>query len=138
MTVSRCHPDCRADAGAGLHRRECNCPFCDYIGPSSVIAEWLTGEGGVFVIEPIKPVTLGHALVIPRRHVADALEDPLLTGEVMRLASVYARSLLHSGLHAFNIITSVGEPATQSVRHLHVHVVPRKRHDGLALPWTEG
>jgi len=35
-----------------------------------------------------------------------------------------------------NVITSVGREATQSVFHLHVHVVPRREGDGLALPWT--
>jgi histidine triad (HIT) family protein len=35
-----------------------------------------------------------------------------------------------------NIITSVGSAATQTVRHLHVHVVPRRRGDGLQLPWS--
>jgi histidine triad (HIT) family protein len=35
-----------------------------------------------------------------------------------------------------NLITSVGSAATQTVFHLHVHVVPRRAGDGLALPWT--
>jgi histidine triad (HIT) family protein len=35
-----------------------------------------------------------------------------------------------------NIITSVGAEATQTVFHLHLHVVPRRFGDGLALPWT--
>jgi histidine triad (HIT) family protein len=90
----------------------------------------------VFVIEPVLPVTPGHALVVPRRHVADALEDPALTGDVVRLAAVYARSLRLSGVEACNIITSVGPEATQSVFHLHVHVVPRREGDGLPLPWS--
>jgi hypothetical protein len=35
-----------------------------------------------------------------------------------------------------NLITSVGADATQSVRHLHIHVVPRREGDGLMLPWS--
>jgi histidine triad (HIT) family protein len=35
-----------------------------------------------------------------------------------------------------NIITSAGSDATQTVFHLHLHVVPRRAGDGLALPWT--
>lgn len=34
------------------------------------------------------------------------------------------------------IITSIGANATQTVRHTHLHVVPRRPGDGLALPWT--
>ena len=37
-----------------------------------------------------------------------------------------------------NLITSKGRPATQSVFHLHLHLVPRKVDDGLALPWYSG
>jgi len=36
----------------------------------------------------------------------------------------------------FNLITSAGKNATQSVFHLHVHLVPRVAGDGLSLPWT--
>lgn len=38
--------------------------------------------------------------------------------------------------HPSNLITSAGAEATQSVFHLHVHIVPRGENDGLALPWT--
>lgn len=38
---------------------------------------------------------------------------------------------------AANIITSRGSAATQTVYHLHLHVVPRREGDGLGLPWTD-
>jgi histidine triad (HIT) family protein len=105
------------------------CPFCDYAGPSPVLFE----NDRVFVIEPLTPVVPGHVLVIPKRHVADAFEDPAVTGMTAKLAVRYARA---SGIRAANIITSVGTVATQTVRHLHVHIVPRAEDDGLRLPWT--
>ena len=37
-----------------------------------------------------------------------------------------------------NLITSRGRAATQSVFHLHLHLVPRADNDGLALPWHSG
>lgn len=40
------------------------------------------------------------------------------------------------GLESANFITSAGPAATQSVFHLHVHLVPRFEDDGLILPWT--
>lgn len=41
-------------------------------------------------------------------------------------------------IHAddFNLITSSGRWATQTVKHLHIHYVPRRKDDGLTLPWT--
>ncbi|MFI0712504.1 HIT domain-containing protein [Streptomyces inhibens] len=35
-----------------------------------------------------------------------------------------------------NVITSRGPSATQTIRHLHIHLVPRADGDGLLLPWT--
>ena len=103
-----------------------DCPFCDYDGPSEIIYE----HEGVFIIEPLNPVTPGHFLAIPRQHVPDAAFDPELTGWVFEVAARF------SGLESFNLITSVGEEATQTVRHLHVHYVPRRKGDGLLLPWS--
>jgi histidine triad (HIT) family protein len=73
----------------------------------------------------------GHVLVMPRVHVEDAGTDPDVTAAVMRRAAE-----LMAEYPAANLITSKGEAATQSVYHLHVHVVPREPDDGLPLPWT--
>jgi histidine triad (HIT) family protein len=85
--------------------------------------------------EPLNPVTPGHLLVIPVRHVMDAAEDPDLTGRVFAAAARIARE--SGGDPSCNLITSVGGAATQSVYHLHAHVVPRRHGDGLRLPWTQ-
>lgn len=106
------------------------CVFCDIVAgqaPTEVVAEW----ADAIAIVPLNPVTEGHVLVIPRKHVADATEKPLLTGQVSSLAALHAASV-----GPCNIITSVGAEATQTVFHLHVHVVPRRKGDGLTLPWT--
>ncbi|KUH36133.1 HIT domain-containing protein [Streptomyces kanasensis] len=74
----------------------------------------------------------GHVLVIPRVHVADAIEDPDVTAAAVRRAAQYAAEAGGD----LNLITSVGADATQTVFHLHWHVVPRTAGDGLPLPWT--
>jgi histidine triad (HIT) family protein len=38
--------------------------------------------------------------------------------------------------NAFNLITSAGEWATQTVMHLHIHYIPRQLNDKLSLPWS--
>lgn len=82
--------------------------------------------------KPRDPVTDGHTLFFGYQHLEDAGHDPVVTGMIMREASGYARKMHQY----YNIITSAGEPATQSVWHLHIHVVPRREGDGLHLPWT--
>lgn len=83
--------------------------------------------------EPLDPTTPGHWLVIPRQHVSDFTEWPMVTASTMFRAAVIAQE--RGG--DFNLITSKGKAATQSVFHLHVHLVPRKEGDGLKLPWTD-
>lgn len=113
-----------------------DCVFCRIVAGESP-ATVVTRTEYCTVIEPLNPVTPGHVLVIPNSHVKDALEHPALTGEVMETAAHLAK---HPEYYArpkesVNLITSVGAAATQSVWHLHVHIVPRRRGDGLLLPW---
>jgi histidine triad (HIT) family protein len=125
-----------------------DCPFCNYGGPSPVLWE----RGGCFVIEPLGPVTEGHVLVIPRGHVESFVVDPWLAANVMETAAMWANgrqfvtSWGEGGRRArmdvlewptdWNVITSAGELATQTVMHLHLHVIPRREGDGLLLPWS--
>lgn len=108
------------------------CPFCEIArdrAPAEIVRRW---PEGTIAIRPLNPVVDGHLLVIPRGHVADALEDPVVTGLVMQraveLGCGYGTDL--------NLITSVGPAASQTVAHFHMHIVPRFDGDGLSLPWT--
>ncbi|GAA1007516.1 hypothetical protein Aple_018700 [Acrocarpospora pleiomorpha] len=106
------------------------CVFCDIIAeraPATIVRAWPE----TIAITPIDPVTPGHVLVIPHTHVTDVAESPEVSARTMARAAELAAE--HP---AVNIITSRGKPATQSVFHLHLHVVPRVPGDGLLLPWT--
>lgn len=108
------------------------CPFCAIAAreaPADIVGDW----GNALAIVPLNPVTPGHVLVLPAVHVTSAVENPDVTAMTMRYAAKYARE----NAADCNIITSVGAAATQTVRHLHIHVVPRRDGDGLALPWSE-
>ncbi|MFD3594299.1 HIT family protein [Nocardia sp. NPDC058640] len=107
-----------------------NCVFCRIAAgtaPATIVREW---EDAI-VIVPLGPVVDGHVLVIPRRHVPDFTSSPTVTATVMGRAAEYAEHLARPA----NLITSKGREATQSVFHLHVHVVPRSADDGLMVPW---
>ncbi len=114
------------------------CPFCAIVSgkaPAEAICRW----PDALAIRPLNPVVDGHLLVIPRVHVEDALDDPLVTGVAMYRAAELGRQYgMNQPGMGLNFITSVGRAATQSVFHLHIHVVPRHDGDGLALPWYSG
>lgn len=116
-----------------------DCPFCEIIAgraPAKFLADGISS----IAIEPLNPVTPGHFIVIPRNHVTDAYDNPSVTAQAMHDASQWAKmfSWRDPRYESVNLITSVGKPATQSVFHLHIHVVPRADNDGLALPWYSG
>jgi histidine triad (HIT) family protein len=110
---------------------EPDCVFCSRLATG----QYDVSNGYCVSFEPLNPVTPGHRLVVPFRHVADALEDPWWSAQTMMFASRLADRHRQPG-EDVNIITSAGPAATQTVMHLHLHIVPRRAGDGLMLPWT--
>lgn len=106
-----------------------DCVFCARV----TAGEYDYHDRYCVAFQPLLPVTPGHFLVIPRKHVAHTLESPVQAGYALKFAGFLANQMR---LDAANFITSAGLAATQSVFHLHVHVVPRVAGDGLVLPWT--
>lgn len=115
-----------------------DCVFCAIVAgksPARFVRRW----DDAIAIEPLNPVVKGHVLVIPRAHVPDAATDPEVTAAVFRRVAELAAEMddeLDGGLDSFNLITSAGPAATQTVFHFHAHIVPRRLGDGLVLPWT--
>ncbi len=111
-----------------------DCLFCRIAAgeiPAQVIAE--SNEAVAFM--DIAPALPGHALVIPRTHVADALEaTPQTLAACWDLAGRVGRAA-ESALGATGVsFFSFARPdGGQTIFHLHVHVVPRTAGDGLSL-----
>lgn len=105
-----------------------DCVFCAKVATT---ATRVLLDGLVVAFEPLNPVTPGHMLVVPVQHVADVADDPWVSGLAMQGAAMLAAEAGDC-----NVITSRGSAATQTVFHLHIHVVPRHADDELALPWT--
>lgn len=106
------------------------CIFCK-IANHQTMTPLLYSGYEVVAFEPLNPVAPGHILVVPRLHVSDFSENPVVTAATMQVSAQ-----LGQNMKSCNLITSKGWEATQSVFHLHVHLVPRRYGDGLHLPWT--
>lgn len=109
-----------------------DCIFCNIVNGKAPASELMYSSPLVATFIPLNPVTPGHRLFVPVLHREDAAEDPRTTGRVFEAAAAFGAGM---GGH-FNLITSMGAAATQTVWHLHVHYVPRSYGDCLALPWT--
>lgn len=113
-----------------------DCVFCKKIINGGDEHGPVVKEGyGVVSFVPLNPVTFGHRLFVPTSHVARAEQSPDVLASVMHAAARWAVWLGPAGTD-YNLIQSNGSAATQTVDHLHVHYVPRRKGDGLHLPWT--
>lgn len=101
---------------------EAGCPFCKKVLDGS--AEQL-GVSGVYHFEPLNPVTPGHRLFIPAYHFEDVVDAYAVTATVFEWVRWWAAKRSED----FNLITSKGAEATQTIRHLHVHYIPRRSGD---------
>ena len=104
------------------------CVFCDKEKILSNVVE----VGNCYVFEPLNPVVPGHLLVVNKKHTEDFTDDPEVFAETAKVASEWANSFNGE----WNLITSKGKNATQTVFHCHIHLVPRKENDNLKLPWS--
>lgn len=107
-----------------------DCPFCR-LEKNRIRLE---SEFAVAFLDGF-PVTTGHTLVIPKRHVASLFElNEKEQAEVWKLVAE-VRAMLVAEFHpdGFNIGLNDGTAAGQTVMHAHVHVIPR-RHGDVADP----
>lgn len=105
---------------------EVSCPFCALPAERILI---LADEA--LVIRDAFPVSPGHTLVIPRRHIGSFFElsDAERTCMVELLARAKAELDLSFQPDGFNIGINDGAAAGQTVQHLHLHLIPRYRGD---------
>jgi histidine triad (HIT) family protein len=107
-----------------------DCLFCK-IAAGDVAADVVYDDAVVVAFLDIRPVFKGHTLVVPRAHVVTLPElSPELVVAVFGATQRCAAAMV-DGLGAQGSWVSVNSTVSQSVPHLHVHVVPRTKGDGL-------
>jgi histidine triad (HIT) family protein len=117
---SICHPA----------RMSPSCIFCRIVA-GEVPASFVLREERISAFLDTRPVFKGHVLVVPNAHVDDfhTLPAPEIGGfwtAVQRVSRAVER-----GLEADGTFVAVNNKISQSVPHLHAHVVPRRKGDGL-------
>jgi histidine triad (HIT) family protein len=107
-----------------------DCLFCAIVAgtaPGHVVLD----EPDVVAFLDIRPVFKGHVLVVPREHIVTLSEvpQPLLTD--LFVAVQRCATAVVEGLGAQGSFVAENNVVSQAVPHLHVHVVPRTKGDGL-------
>ncbi len=106
------------------------CKFCAIARGETDARVVLEGERTLGFLDH-RPVFPGHVLLIPREHRDNMLDaEPELLGTLFTDAQLLARAV-EEGLGADGSFVAVNNHVSQSVPHLHVHVVPRRFKDGL-------
>ena len=116
-----------------------DCIFCK-IAKGSIPSKTIYEDEKFRVILDLGPATQGHALILPKEHYADIYEIPEETiGDAMKLAKKMAGLMTDKlGCDGFNIVQNNGEAAGQTVKHFHIHLIPRYKDDGQHILWEPG
>ena len=106
------------------------CVFCEIIEGKRAAALVASDDAAVAFLDA-RPVFKGHVLVVPRAHVPTLADLPAAAlapyfAAVQRLARA-----VEVGLEVDGTFVALNNKVSQSVPHLHTHVVPRRRKDGL-------
>lgn len=116
-----------------------NCIFCKIANgeiPSTTVYE----DDMFRVILDLSPATKGHALILPKQHMANIYEmDEPTAQKVFVLASNIATAMKKAlNCDGINIVQNNGEAAGQTVFHFHMHIIPRYINDGQNINWIPG
>jgi histidine triad (HIT) family protein len=112
-----------------------SCVFCEIVAGTAPAVR-IFEDNEYLAILDIRPFTRGHTLVLPKQHTVDLTDTPPQTlatmiaiGQRIGLAT-RASELGADGNH---IVVNDGRAAAQSVPHIHLHVLPRRRGDKLSF-----
>lgn len=108
-----------------------NCIFCQIINGKKALK--IYEDKKTVCLLDINPISRGHCLIIPKKHFKNIfdiseeyLRDVISTSK--KVSEILKKKLNATGV---NILHASGKSAQQSVFHLHMHIVPRYKDDGL-------
>ena len=107
-----------------------DCPFCD-IAAGSRPAHMVLDEADVIAFLDRRPLFPGHVLVVPRSHNRSLADLPVDSLHPLFDAVQRVEAAVREAMDAHGTFVAMNNTVSQSVAHLHVHVVPRRFKDGL-------
>lgn len=106
------------------------CLFCAIVAgttPAHVVLE----DASFLAFLDTRPVFVGHCLLVPKEHVPTLAELPASLAAPLVANTQRLMRAVEEALGAEGTFVATNSKVSQSVLHLHVHVVPRKKKDGL-------
>jgi histidine triad (HIT) family protein len=107
-----------------------DCVFCRIVA-GEIPAHTVLDEERTMAFLDARPVFPGHCLLVPRAHYETLADLPADLVEPLFATAQRLANAVEAGMGADGTFVAVNNRVSQSVPHLHVHVVPRRRKDGL-------
>lgn len=106
------------------------CLFCDIVTGSLDATKVFEDEVSVAFLDH-RPLFVGHTLLVPREHYETLTDLPAELVEPLFLTTRLLAGAVQEAMNAEGTFVAMNNKVSQSVPHLHVHIVPRRRKDGL-------
>ncbi len=106
------------------------CTFCQ-IAAGELAAHLIFEDADFLAFLDHRPLFAGHCLLVPRRHHETVLDLPTELGGALFAHVQRLSRAVETGMKADGFFNAVNNRISQSVPHVHVHVIPRRKKDGL-------
>lgn len=107
-----------------------NCAICNIINGTS--KSYVIYEDEFFIaFLDAKPLFIGHSLLAPKHHFETIYDLPAVQGNIFLTTIQKVGTAITAALKAEGTFIAVNNKVSQSIDHLHIHLVPRKKGDGL-------
>lgn len=117
-----------------LQKRQCI--FC-MVSEGKIESFDVYEDNLVKAVLDINPASKGHILLFPKDHypISSMMSDEL-TSHIFRIANMLSKAAYEAmNAQGTNIYVANGQAAGQNLQHVLIHIIPRYKDDGLAIPW---
>ncbi len=116
------------------YRGRMSCVFCSIVAGEAPAVRIYEDDGYLAFLD-IRPISRGHTLVVPKKHTADLTDtSPDTLADLVTIGQRIALAARATDLaDAINVVLNDGPAAFQTVRHIHLHILPRRNGDKLSL-----